>query len=115
MWIESNARGFGSVMDGPSQISSLAGMMNVDLMVNERGNIWVLHDQPLPVTLDWAEYNAARNTLRLIAQDGQVIEAGIYIPEDLQKTMRMAREIYVVSLSGQDIVDMYVMPLMVGR
>ena len=92
---------------------TLATMMTVDLMVNERGNIWVLHDKPLPMILNWAEYDADLATLTFVAQDGEALELGMTIHKPLQKPMSLAREIYVVLMSGEEIKDMYILPLTV--
>jgi hypothetical protein len=112
MWTEAGIDPFGLVTENAGQ-PSLAKMMTVDLMVNERGNLWVLHDKPLPMILNWAEYDADLASLTLVAQDGEVLDLGMKIHKPLQKPMLEAREIYVVLLSQDEIKDMYILPLMV--
>lgn len=111
MWTETEIDPFGLSGDKPGQ-ASLATMMTVDLMVNERGNIWVLHDKPLPLVLNWAEYDADLSTLTFVAQDGEAIELGMTIHKPLHKPMATAHEVYVVLMDKAEIKDMYILPLM---
>lgn len=112
MWTDTGNNPFGLAVEskGPT---ALSGMMTVDMMVNERGNIWVLHDRPLPMILNWAEYDADLATLTFVAQDGEALELGMTIHKPLQKPMMLVREIYVVLMADQEIKDMYILPLTV--
>lgn len=112
MLIETGNDPFGLTVESNAP-TTLARMMTVDLMVNERGNIWVLHDKPLPMILNWAEYDADLATLTFVAQDGEALELGMTIHKPLQKPMSIAREIYVVLMSKEEIKDMYILPLTV--
>ncbi|MDB5492559.1 MAG: hypothetical protein JWO78_2408 [Micavibrio sp.] len=112
MWTEAEDNPFGLAVESSAQ-ATLATMMTVDLMVNERGNIWVLHNKPLPMILNWAEYDVDLSTLTFVAQDGEALELGMTIHKPLQKPMMAAREVYVVLMDDKEIKDMYILPLMV--
>lgn len=112
MWTDVGSDPFSLVKESAGT-PTLAKMMTVDLMVNERGNVWVLHDKPLPMILNWAEYDADLSKLTFVAQDGEALELGMTIHKPLQKPMLEAREVYVVLLSQDEIKDMYILPLMV--
>lgn len=112
MWREATNEPFED-RSNKSVLPSLASMMTVDMVVNDRGNIWILHDKPLPVVLNWVEYDVDTARLSLISQDGEMIDLGMTIHKPLQKPMSTASEIYIVYMSVEEIKDMYILPLMV--
>jgi hypothetical protein len=112
MWTEGGQDPFADkTANNKAVLPSLASTMGVAFMVNERGNIWIVHNKPLPVILNWVEFDVDLSSITLISQDGQVIDLGMKVQKALQKPMMQAREIYIVYMVQEEVKDLYILPL----
>lgn len=64
---------------------SLLELMDVDLLVKkESGEFIILHDKPLPATVEYIEYDTFNHELYFILTDGQVFVLGAKIQDSLR-------------------------------
>lgn len=91
----------------------LAGEMDAGLMVNERGIVWLVHDRPLRDYLHWVEFDSDRSVLTLVYRGGRVQDYGRPIHPELADILRQTRQILTMQLKGDEVVDSYMLPLLV--
>lgn len=98
-------------LDAPV-FSDLASQMNVDLVVNDDGSVWLLHDKPFSDFLRWVEYDAADNKVTIVTQQGRVQDLGMVIPAPMIPAFLKARDICIAQLRNKKIHDMYILPFL---
>ena len=104
---------FAAKQEHHTVLSSLASTMSVDLIVNERGNLWVLHDKQLPAIINWVEFDAEMDSLTLVSQTGQLIDLGMKIPKMFQRIILQTKYIYIVYMADKAVKDIYILPVLV--
>ncbi|NCC21491.1 MAG: hypothetical protein EOM26_03405 [Alphaproteobacteria bacterium] len=87
--------------------------MKVDLAVNSKGEVWVLHTRPFPGILLWAEYDADTEAVTLCMEDGKIQELGIKVNQQVGKFLLRAKRVFTILTDGKKIEDMYLVPLLV--
>lgn len=97
----------------PAMLPPLATRMGVDLVVNEKSDIWLLHDKPFAEIVKWIEFHQDLNKVILIMASGKQQELGMVVPEDIAKDLRHGRQIYLVHMQDKKISDCGMVPLMV--
>lgn len=91
--------------------ATLAATMNVDLLVNKKGEIWLLHDQNFPDILEWAEFNPQTRELSLITESGMTLPLGMELPQRMIERMENSVELYAILMEGTQYKDLYILPL----
>lgn len=91
----------------------LVGEMEAGLMVNERNIVWLVHDRPLRDYLHWVEFDSDRMVLTLVYRGGRVQDYGRPVHPELADILRRTRQILTMQLKGEEIVDSYMLPLLV--
>lgn len=94
-------------------LPALAATMNVDLVVNQDGAVWLVHDRPFAVGLIWAEYDVDSARLYLVGRDGVMVDLGIKIFPETRKFLRKARQLVTLQMKDGAIDDSYTLPLLV--
>ena len=89
----------------------LAGYMKVDLMVNSRGSVWILHEKPLSDIVRWAEYDFGAGTITLAMQTGKIQPLGVKVPKTMAGPLRDATHVSVMLMQDLKIVDFTLVPL----
>ncbi len=87
--------------------------MTVDLLVNEKSEIWLLYDKPFKETIKWAEYDLDLNKINLVMVSGRQQELGFVVPDDMQGDLQYGREIYLIQMNDKKVTDCGTVPLMV--
>ena len=85
--------------------------METALVMNEKGNIWLLHDKQFPVVLNWVEYDSGNKCLTFISHEGQMIDFGIMVPKQFHQCLMASKNISTVLLQDGKICDFYIIPL----
>ena len=99
--------------NGSSIYDSIASTMNVDIVVNESADVWVLHDQPLPGILNWAELDVETKKLTFMCYEGKLLELGMFIHPPIMDYVKQASQIQVAQMRDKKIYDVYKLPLLV--
>lgn len=105
------AEGTGGFQPQNMQYPSLATSMNVSLVVNEHGQIWILHDKQFPCVLHWVEYDAGEARLVLVSHDGFTIDLGMTVQKAMHQRMKGATHISTMLVGEASIEDFYILPL----
>lgn len=86
----------------------------IDLLYNREGQVWLLHDKPLPQVLQCIEYDAGRETIRLISDKGQIGQSLKISPE---RAYYLERAMDVTALLMKDgfVVDFSIVPMITSR
>lgn len=106
------------IQDAPFEspiLTPLADQMAVDLVVNEQGQVWVLHDKRFPDFLSGVEYHEDSNQLYFMTQKGDMIELGMKIPQTMCEPLMKADQICLLRMNGKAVEDMYILRLVVQR
>lgn len=91
----------------------LADIMTVNLLVNDKSEIMLLHDKQFPILLKYAEFDPERGVLNFIDHQGRSIELGISIPPVLGKKIIQRSDMKTVLLKNKEIADFYFIPLII--
>lgn len=98
-----------------SVLSPLTEDMAVDLVVNEEGQVWILHDKPLSGLLKWVEYDAGSAVLNLVFQDGVMQDIGLKVNEKTDECLKKGRNVFVGYMKdGQMLYDFGIVPLTIN-
>ncbi len=89
---------------------TLADMMTVSLVMNENGEVMMLHDQQFPFYLNWAEFDADLGVLSFVGFQGATIDFGMTIPRNMHKQIMKNAQMRSVLIQNHDIVDCYFIP-----
>lgn len=89
----------------------LADIMTVNLLVNDKSEIMLLHDKPFPILLKHAEFDPERGILNFIDHHGRSVELGIPIPPVMGNHIIESSDMKTVLLKNNEIADFYFIPL----
>ena len=91
----------------------LADIMTVNLLVNDKSEIMLLHDKQFPILLKYAEFDPERCILNFIDHRGRSVELGIPIPPVLSNQIVQNSDMKTVLLKNNEIADFYFIPLII--
>lgn len=97
--------------DGPVILPDLQRTMETALVMNERGQIWLLHNKQFPAVLNWAEYDAEKKSLTFISHDGRLIDMGVTVQSQFHDSLMKSRNISTMLLHDGQVCDFYILPL----
>lgn len=89
---------------------TLAEIMTVSLVMNDEGEVMMLHDQQFPFYLNWAEFDADRAVLSFVGFQGATIDFGIAVPKNMHKQILKNQQMRTVLVQNHEIVDYYFIP-----
>lgn len=75
--------------------NSVLSEMAVDIAVNEKSEVWVLHDKPFSYDLQNIEYHADSGDLYFVTADGHLQHLGMTVPKKTQKRMNNASQAHL--------------------
>ena len=93
----------------------LGDVMKFEILMNEKGKIWIFHDQALPYRLAWVEFDPMTGLLELIPHD---MRNGIYyadIPSVLHARMRGVNLAYLYLTDGTTVTGFQKAPVQFKR
>jgi hypothetical protein len=102
-----------SDLETPVLPAVTASRAKLDLLVNEKSDIWLLYDLPFAETVKWAEYECALNKIYLVLLSGRQQELGLVIPAEMADFLKNGHQIYMVQMQDKKILDCGSIPLMV--
>lgn len=103
---KSNARSNQPAEPGPESRTHIESDTRIDLLYNRDGQVWLLHDKPLPQALICVEYDTNRETVSLISEKGRIgdslrisPERGYYLERAMDVTALLMKDGFVVDFS----------------
>lgn len=88
-------------------------MTSLRFFVNVEGWACVVYDRRIPVVFDWAEYDEAETKLHFITGDGEMIELGLEVPEEIQDMMKNTTYLTLLYQPENKPKDYLMMPLII--
>ena len=89
----------------------------VDLVVNDKAEVFVFHVLPFRKRLSWLEFDLDSKNLDFVMNDGDVRNFGTRVPDQFSKHMQNAFQIMIVQMdekTGEPMVGEY-FPLIIHR
>ncbi len=83
-------------LSGQSPPFTRTGDENADLLVNERGIVWLLHNIPVTEQPLWLEHSAEDGRITLYLGKGDALTFAIPVNSILKSYLRNARKAFVI-------------------
>ncbi|NCC61793.1 MAG: hypothetical protein EOM12_12835 [Verrucomicrobiae bacterium] len=96
-----------------SIVEPLGTTMRCGILSNEQGEILIIHDQKIAVTVQWVEFNKNNNKLYLIHDDGTSQDLGIALDSQMKKNLARGVEVTFALLQDKTIVSRHKVSLVV--
>jgi glycogen debranching enzyme len=91
----------------------LVDLMDIELTVNDKSEVCLLHSKPFSEILRWAEYDLLENKIYLVSVKGNYHELGIVIPNDMKDLIVRSNQMNAIHLANNGIQDFYFLPLII--
>lgn len=91
--------------------------LDIEVSVNEDGNVIVFHNKEFKSPLSWYEYDLDKSKLDFVMDNGDIRDAGMPLAREISKHMQNAHQILTILLddeTGQAKQGTYI-PLIVHR
>lgn len=95
---EERARAPSDLLERMPVAPPLHGQMKPDLLVNDEGQVILIHEKPLPDTIWWADYDPEYKQLVFVSVTGQLIPFGMPIHAMVDAFLRHARVMYFIEI-----------------
>lgn len=89
--------------------------MNTGLMVNERGEACLVHDDPWPSEPSWAEFDTGSRRMVVVTEDGTNHDIGFEVDTQLADYLINGNSLLVVRMEGEKPVEGYDIKLIVHK
>lgn len=90
-----------------------AATMNIDVAVNDDGQVWVIHDKPFPSYLEWIEFDTDTRMMSFVTAQGKIQDLGMEIHAPMDEYLCEAKKVCVVMVRNNAVRDMGFVPLTV--
>lgn len=100
------------VFDNPV-LPPASSQMGIDVLVNEKGQVWVAYDAPFATPVQWIEYDLDLNRFVFILRDGRMQDFGITIKPKMGALVAQGRKAWLVRVVNKKIEDAGEVPLLV--
>jgi hypothetical protein len=87
--------------------NSLLSEMSIDVAINEKSQLWVLHDQPFSYNVDHLEYHREKGDLYFVGDDGTIQHLGMPVPDKTRNRMERAGKAYILHVPHHKKVSAY--------
>lgn len=88
--------------------SMVSGDRSAELLVNEEGQAMVLYDQPLPIFVDWVEYDVDLSLLTFVSFGGEIMGLGMKIHKPFRPCLSQSKQIMLIYMeNGEQIGSFY--------
>lgn len=77
--------------------------MKCGIFTNPKGEILIVHDQPLTESLEWIEYDQQEDTFCLIFENGELQNLGINLDESMKSNIRHGQEVKLAHIQDEKI------------
>ncbi len=86
--------------------------MDVDVAVNDKGDLFVFHTRPFPERLEWVEFDSDDNSLTFITRTGRLHGLGVKMKPEHYEYFKLESHICVIWAQDKKIRDVYDVPLL---
>lgn len=113
--IEAKAEGLlGKKRDTPV-LRPLKKAMKIDILVNEKSQVWFCYDRPMPDLVLWIEYDLDIGSLTFVMRGGKVADYGELILPEVRTYLKHADTAYLVHIKDKKIQDMGAVKIVTRR
>lgn len=92
-------------------MDSIADFMEVELLANPQGVVFMVHHDRMPVIFDWVEYDPAYDQMTFTTYDGDMMHLGLEVPEEMHEFLAKTPVLLMVYEKDGKPYDSYTMPL----
>ena len=92
----------GSELDNPV-LTHLYLQMRCGMFTNDKGEVLIVHEEPLGGTVDWVEFDAQEQTFTLAFEDGRIQLLGLEVEPKAQRNLKLARRISLLHFRDKTI------------
>ncbi len=82
-------------------IPALHTIMNPDLIVNDQGQVVLIHEKPMPDVIWWVDYDPELRQLIFVTVAGQIMPFGLPVPDVVDAFLRFARVIDFIEIDAE--------------
>ncbi|HEY8190233.1 MAG TPA: hypothetical protein VIF12_06070, partial [Micavibrio sp.] len=93
----------------------LGDVMNFEILINEKSQVWIFHDKAMPSRLAWIEFDPAAGMLELISHD---MRNGLFyadVPAALSTRICKANLVYLYLTDGEKVTGFQKIPMQVRK
>ncbi len=101
--------------DGTPVDPPMADIMDVDVIINEKSQIWVMHDKPFPRRLDWVEYDMDDDSLTFVTKGGKVQDLGMKIQPAIRSLMAKSNNLYTMCVQDGKISNFFMVVIAIRK
>lgn len=90
-----------------------ASKMNIDVTVNDKSEVWVIHDQAFPDYLEWVEFDVESGVMTFVTPGGKIQDLGLTIHPPMSNYVARAKDVCAIWVQDKEICDINLVPLTV--
>lgn len=83
----------------------LKKIMKIDILVNEKSQVWFCYDRPLPDLVLWIEYDLDVGSLTFVMRGGKVADYGELILPEVRTYLKKADTAFLIYMEDKKIQD----------
>lgn len=87
-------------------LKSLKKTMKIDILVNEKSQVYFCYDRPLPDLVLWIEYDLDTGSLTFVLRGGRVVDYGELIIPEVRTYLKKADTAFLVYMKDKKIQDL---------
>jgi len=87
--------------DGAPVLDPLENKMRCGMFSNAKGDVMIVHGEPLESEIQWVEFNKATGALCLVHEDGKTQDLGIQVDERATNNISNGQEVTLVHFADK--------------
>ena len=95
-------------------LPDMTSSMDLDLAIDDKGEVYVFHTQPFPEPLDWAEYDSDGGRLFFVSEEGRIQGLGLDVYNHMQERLLKAQRIFTLHVEDGVVRHVSEIPLISG-
>tara|TARA_B100001989_G_scaffold236802_1_gene198988 strand:+ start:1813 stop:2157 length:345 start_codon:yes stop_codon:yes gene_type:complete len=98
----------------PDELPILPNMdtsMELDLAIDNNGEIYVFYTKAFPEAVNWAEYDFEESRLYFISEQGRIQGLGLDVYKHMQDKIQQAHRIFAIHIENSQSKQIVEMPL----
>ena len=101
--------------DGKPVDPPLCGVMGIDVVANDKGEIWIMHDTPFKGMLNWVEYDLDDGGITFVKDSGIVQDLGMKIQQPIRKVLKKVNKVFTMCIEDGKIQDFSIAVLAIRK
>lgn len=94
-------------------IQDLNQEMRCGIFTNAKGEVLIIHDQPLKSDIQWIEYAPKEQSFCIIHEDGHIQNLGVPFDKKIKNHLLSGQEVSLAHMVEQKIISTQTVPLII--